>query len=69
MLCWVKMNSMEKTVFMGEKYCEQLSPAIEKLGYSTITVPNNSDIDPRLSGHADLSLFYDNCGTIFTVNI
>lgn len=65
MLYLVKMNSMEKNVLLGEKYCEQLSPAIKNLGYNIIPVPDNPDIDPRLSGHADLSLFYDNCGTIF----
>lgn len=45
------------TVAIGERYARKLSDRLEKRGLTVLWLPENGDIDPRLSGHADLSLF------------
>jgi len=65
---WVKMSDMEKTVFIGEKYCREISAALSAYGCDVFPIPDNPDIDTRLSGHADLSLFYDYAGNLFAAN-
>lgn len=45
-------------VIIGEKYAEKLAKALEKLGITPLFVPDNPNIDLRLSGHADLSVFH-----------
>lgn len=47
-----------ETILIGEKYARYLSKSLEKLDITAIFVPNNPDIDPRMSGHADLSLLH-----------
>lgn len=45
-------------VIIGEKYTEKLAKPLEKRGITPLFVPDNPDVDPRLSGHADLSAFH-----------
>lgn len=47
-----------KTVILGEKYADRLSGALKRLGIEVISLPDNPDIDDRLSGHADMSVFH-----------
>lgn len=47
-----------KAILIGENYAEILQNSIEIRGISSIFVPNNPFVDPRLSGHADLSVFH-----------
>lgn len=48
----------------GEKYAEKLQYPIEKLGIIPVFVPNNPCLDPRLSGHADLSVWKEGEGRL-----
>ena len=60
------MNFVEKpnlpnrasTVLIGEKYAGILIKPLENQGVSTVIVPNNPNVDPRLSGHVDLSALH-----------
>ncbi len=45
------------TLLIGGRYYEALSPALEAYGADVFWLPENHDIDPRLAGHADLSVF------------
>lgn len=45
-------------VIIGEKYADKLAKPIEKFGINPIFAPNNPKVDPRLTGHADLSVFH-----------
>lgn len=45
-------------VIIGEKYADKLAKPIEKFGINPIFIPNNPEVDPRLAGHADLSVFH-----------
>lgn len=45
-------------VIIGEKYAEKLEIPLKKLGIHPVFLPDNPDIDSRLSGHADLSIFH-----------
>ena len=47
-----------ESIIIGEKYSHILTAALEKLGINTVPVPDNPDVDPRLSGHADLSVLH-----------
>ena len=47
-----------EAVIIGEKYAEILQNSFEIREISTILVPNDPCVDPRLSGHADLSVFH-----------
>ena len=42
----------------GEKYAEILKEPLESRHIASIFLPDNPDIDPRLSGHADLSVLH-----------
>ena len=46
------------TVLLGEKYAEILDNAIKNAGIQPVYVPDNPFVDPRLSGHADLSVLH-----------
>ncbi|MBQ3211671.1 MAG: hypothetical protein IJB09_09275 [Oscillospiraceae bacterium] len=50
---------MSKYVIIGEKYAPLLTNSLDLLGYSTLILPDNPCVDPRLSCHADLSVFCD----------
>ena len=50
---------MSKYVIIGEKYAPLLTKSLNLLGYSTLILPDNPCVDPRLSCHADLSVFCD----------
>ena len=45
-------------VIIGKKYAEKLAKQLESLGFSCFFVPDNPYLDPRLSGHADLSVLH-----------
>lgn len=45
-------------VIIGEKYADKLAKPLEKCGINPIFVHNNPKVDPRLAGHADLSVFH-----------
>ena len=45
-------------VLIGEKYAEILDKPLKKLCISVKYIPNNPNVDPRLSGHADLSILH-----------
>lgn len=47
-----------KKLILGRKYADFLQIPLEKLGISTLFVPDNPHVDARLSGHADLSVFH-----------
>ncbi len=59
-----ELNS-KKHLVLGEKYYDLLDAAIKKLGLVPLYVPDNPDVDYRLSGHADLSVFYSGGENIF----
>ena len=42
----------------GEKYADKLDKSLNSLDISGILLPDNPDIDARLSGHADLSILH-----------
>lgn len=45
------------SVLLGKKYLCLLGASLERLGIEPVPIPDNPNIDPRLSGHADLSVF------------
>lgn len=45
-------------VIIGEKYADKLAKPLDKCGINPIFIPNNPKVDPRLAGHADLSVFH-----------
>ena len=47
-----------KTLILGQKYAEFLDLALKRHGISPIYVPDNPDVDERMSGHADLSVLH-----------
>lgn len=46
------------SIIIGEKYTQILSKPLSYLGIKTILMPDNPFVDPRLSGHTDLSVFH-----------
>lgn len=52
-------------IIIGEKYSDILKNPLEKLGFEVKLLPKNPDVAGNLSGHADLSLFYDGAGEIW----
>ena len=55
---WANLPLQAESLIIGEKYSKILTQPLEKLGINVILVPNNPNVDPRLSGHADLSLLH-----------
>ena len=53
-----KLPIDSKIIIIGEKYSHKLEYSLKKLGISAIFVPENPHVDPRLNGHADLSVFH-----------
>ena len=51
-------------VYSG-KYADKLAKALELLDISSIFLPDNPDIDARLSGHADLSILHSGGNHLF----
>ena len=45
-------------VIYGQKYAEKLRKALDNLHVESILLPDNPNIDPRLAGHTDLSVFH-----------
>ncbi len=50
-------------LLVGERYRPKLQKPLEDRGFSVLWLPDNPDIDPRLAGHADLSVFVPAAGT------
>ena len=46
------------TVIIGQKYADLLEKPLQNLNIHPLFVPDNPDVDARLSGHADLSVFH-----------
>ncbi len=46
-----------KTILIGERYREKLESSLYKHGILPFWLPENPDLDPRLSAHIDLSVF------------
>ncbi len=46
------------SLIYGEKYVQKLRKALDSLHIESVFLPDNPDIDPRLSGHADLSILH-----------
>jgi len=47
-----------KTLIIGEKYRGTLNDPLEKKGINVLYAPDNPHVDPRLCGHADLSVVH-----------
>lgn len=47
-----------KIIILGKKYCQLLEAPLINLGIDPLFVPDNPHVDPRLSGHADLSVLH-----------
>ena len=45
------------TVLIGERYRKFLETHLKNQGFNTIWIPDNPNIDHRLAGHCDLSVF------------
>ncbi|MBE7017356.1 MAG: hypothetical protein E7420_04280 [Ruminococcaceae bacterium] len=45
------------TLIVGEKYRKKLENSLISLGFDVYWLPNNEEIDEKLSSHADLSVF------------
>lgn len=61
MSCFVSVPNLPSScsaVVYGEKYAEILEKSLESLHIRSILLPDNPDIDPHLSGHADLSMLH-----------
>ena len=56
-VCDSALPSAAGSVLLGEKYAKILENSFHAAGIVPIFVPSNPDIDPRLSGHVDLSVF------------
>ena len=46
------------TLLIGKRYEPELAQSLGAQGIEVIWLPDNKDIDPRLAGHADLSVFF-----------
>lgn len=53
-------------LLIGERYLERLKEPLINYGFTPIALPQNPNIDLRLSGHVDLSIF--NAGDIFVLS-
>ena len=52
------LPEMADTILIGGKYSQLLAKPLEKLGIKALSVPENAFVDPRLSGHGDLSVLH-----------
>lgn len=52
------------TLIIGERYLPKLRESLENQGVSVLWLPDNPDMDSRLAGHADLSVFMPKPGTL-----
>lgn len=57
---------MSRVFAIGEKYRERLEGPLAALGICTFWLPDNPNVDPRLSGHADLMLLDLGGGRVLT---
>ena len=61
MSCFVHVPNLPNicsAVVYGEKYAEILAKPLKSLHIKSILLPDNPDIDPHLTGHADLSMLH-----------
>ncbi len=45
------------TFLIGKRYEPELAQSLARQGIEAFWLPDNNDVDPRLAGHADLSVF------------
>lgn len=53
------------SLIYGEKYARKLEVALDSQHIESILLPDNPDLDPRLSGHADLSVLHEGDEKLF----
>lgn len=56
---------MRPTLVIGERYRSRLGHPLSHFGFEVLWLPDSPFLNPFLSGHADLSLFYPGNGEIF----
>ena len=54
-----------ETVLAGKRYAKLLAEPLKNCGVHVLWVPDNDRVDPRLRGHADLSVFHAGGKKIF----
>lgn len=47
-----------KLILLGEKYKNSLDAGLKKLGIDVLYIPDNPNVDMRISGHADISVLH-----------
>lgn len=52
-------------LILGEKYKELLDAPLKQLGIIPVYMPDNPLVDPRVSGHADLSILHLSGGLLY----
>lgn len=52
-------------IIIGQNYSDLLSLPLKSHGFEVKLLPENPNVDCRLSNHADLSVFYDGAGEIW----
>lgn len=57
---------MSRVFAIGEKYRERLEGPLAALGVCAYWLPDNTNVDARLSGHADLMLLDLGGGRVLT---
>jgi len=61
MMAFVQTPNLPKrcrAVIFGEKYAKKLLKSLQSLQIEAVLLPDNPSLDPRLSGHADLSVLH-----------
>lgn len=56
---------MGNTIIVGERYISALKKSLIKNDFNILPLPENTDIDPRLAYHSDLSVFFPGEHIIF----
>ncbi len=51
-------------LIIGERYKKKLAHGLRRTGQTVLWLPDNPDLDPRLAGHVDLSVFMPISGTL-----
>ena len=51
-------ESRVNLLIIGQKYAELLQSSLQLLNVDVLELPDNPNVDPRLSGHADLSVLH-----------
>lgn len=57
------------TIIVGERYRPILEKPLINSGFSPCWMPNNPALDPRVAGHADLSIFVGKHGAVISQHL